>query len=50
MGEDLLTQVTNGPEIDLNMGGDLQHADPGVLGQQEPNILSGEKVRGIDGL
>lgn len=45
MDEDLPTQVTNGPDMDPGMGGDLHHADPEVLGHPEPNELSGEKVR-----
>jgi len=48
MNEDALTQVTNGPDMDLDMYGDLQNADPGVVGHPEPNVSSRDKVRGIN--
>ena len=37
MDQDLLTQITNGPDVDLDMGGDLQHADPTIVGHPEPS-------------
>ncbi|KAF9654349.1 hypothetical protein BDM02DRAFT_3182155 [Thelephora ganbajun] len=42
MGEDLLTQVINDPDMDLDLGGDLQHADPAVVGHPEPSVPSRE--------
>jgi len=46
MGEDALPQVTNDPDMDVNMG-DLDHPDPAIVGHPEPNGSSGEKVRRI---
>jgi len=48
MGEDLLTQITNGPDMDMDMGGDLQHADPAVVGHHEPSMPPGERVSWIN--
>lgn len=48
MGEDLLlTQIANGPDMDLNMGGDLQYADSGVVDPPEPRGSSRERVSGM---
>jgi len=44
MGEDLLTQITNGPDMDLDMGTDLQHVDPAIVGHPEPGVLPRERV------
>jgi len=48
MGEDPLPQVTNDPDMDMNMGGDLEHPDPVLVEHPEPEVLSREKVRGIN--
>lgn len=48
MGEDPHTQMTNGPGIELDMGVDLQPADPAAVGHPEPNVLSAEKVSGTN--
>ena len=44
MGENLLTQVTNRPEMTLDIGDELQHADPIVAGHPEHSAPSGERV------
>ena len=48
MGEDPLPQVTDDPAMDMNMGGDLEHPDPVLVGHQEPEVLPREQVRGIN--
>ena len=48
MDDDPLPQVTNDPDMDLNMGDDLEHPDPVTVGHPEPIMSSGEKVRGIN--
>ena len=47
MGEDILTQAANGLDMDIDMYGDLQYADPAVVELPEPSALSREKVSGI---
>jgi hypothetical protein len=48
MDEDLLlTQIANGPDMDLNIGGDLQYADSVVVGPPEPRGSSRERVSGM---
>lgn len=44
MDEGLLTQITNDPEMDVNMGDDLQVGDPAVVGHPEPRVSSRERV------
>ena len=50
MGEDPLPQVTNDPDMDLNMGDDLGYPDPAAVEHSEPIVLPSEKVRGINGV
>ena len=45
-GQDLLIQIANGPDIDMDMGGDLQLADPAVVGLPELSVSSRERVSG----
>jgi len=33
--------------MDMNMGGDLEHPDPALVGHPEPSVSSREKVRRI---
>lgn len=49
MDEDLLTQRANGPEMDMDMGGGLQYADPAVVGlpELEPDVPAMERVSGM---
>jgi len=47
IGEALLTQATNGLDADLDMCGDLQYADPVVVGLPELSAPSREKVSKI---
>ena len=47
MGEDLPAQATNDFNMDLDVCGDLQYADPAVVGPLEPSASSREKVSGI---
>ena len=49
MDEDLLTQITTGPDMDMDVdiGGGLQHADPAAVGPPEPDTSLRERVSGI---
>jgi len=47
IGEDLLTQATNGLDVDFDMCGDRQYADPAVVGLPEPSAPSREKASKI---
>lgn len=48
MGEDLPPQTINDPDVNLDMGGNLEHLDPVVAGHPEPGVSPGEKVHGIN--
>lgn len=49
MDEDLLTQVINGPDadMDVDIGGSLQDANPAVAGLPEPDVSLGDRVSRI---
>jgi hypothetical protein len=44
MNEDPLALMENGPDMDLEMVGDLQPADSAVEGYQDPSVTTREKV------
>ena len=48
MGEDPLTQATHGPDMNPDMGDDLQYEEPTVAGRLEPNMPSREGVSGMN--
>ena len=48
IGDDLLAQITNGPDVDMDMDGDLQHAGPPVVGHPEPRVSPKERVSSIN--
>ena len=50
IGEDPLPQITNIPEIDLDVGDYLQRADPPVAAQQEHGVASVEKASGLNSI
>lgn len=50
MDEGLLTQVTNDPHMNPEMGDDPQHPEPTVAVHPEPSIPSRERVSGMNGL
>ena len=47
IGGDLLTQATNGLDMDFDMCGDQQFADPAVVGLPEPSAPSREKASNL---
>lgn len=48
IGDDLLAQITNGPDVDMDMDGELRHADPPVVGHPEPGVSPKERVSSIN--
>ncbi|KAF9786961.1 Rec8 like protein-domain-containing protein [Thelephora terrestris] len=44
MGEELQTQMTNGPLMDLDIGDDLQYVDPAAVERPEPSMPPGERL------
>lgn len=43
-----MAQITNGPDVDMDMDGDLQHAGPPVVGHPEPRVSPKERVSSIN--